>query len=239
MERIIVAQNHNIATITLNAPDNGNAADAAMLEELQQALESLAREQDLRALILRGAGADFCRGRVSADHIASSALQVRQTLSGVIALNQALRHFPIPTLAAVEGRALGFGCGLAVLCDITIVGKGAHLGFPELLRDMPPTIVMSYLGRLMPRKKALELVLTGREIPVTEAAALGLINQVVETSQAYTEALALATAFAERDPLAVRTCCQFFREAQHMDEETAAQYGVNLLSTILSSGGRS
>ena len=239
MERILVAQHQNIATITLNAPDNGNAADSAMLEELKQVLDGLAQEHSLRALILHGAGSDFCRGRVPTEHGTPSALQMRRTLGGIIAVNQVLRHFPIPTIAAVEGRALGFGCGLAVLCDITIVGKGARLGFPELLRDLPPTIVMSYLGRFIPRKKALELVLTGKEISLTEAATLGLINQIVETSQTYTEALSLATALAERDPLAVRTCRQFFREAQYIDEETAAEYGVNVLATILSSGERS
>lgn len=239
MERILVAERDDIATITLHAPDNGNAVDVVMLEELKQVLADLTPREHLRALLLHGAGQDFCRGRIPPEQGTPSALQVRHTLDGIIAVNQLLRSFPVPTIAAVEGRALGFGCGLAILCDITIVGQGARLGFPELLRDLPPTIVMSYLGRLIPRKKALELVLTGKDISVTEAATLGLINRVVETEQAYPEALALATTLAERDPLAVRTCRQFFREAQRMDEDTAAQYGINVLSTILSSRRRS
>ena len=235
MAQILVTEQNDIATITLNAPDNGNAIDSAMLAELSEVLTNLSQKESLRAVLVHGAGADFCRGRVPGEQGETSAIQVRKTLEGIIAVNKLLRYFPVPTIAAVEGRALGFGCGLAVLCDITIVGQGAHLGFPELMRDMPPTIVMSYLGNVIPRKKVLELILTGREIAVTEAAGLGLINQIVTDSQAYEEATKIASAIAKRDPLAVRTCRQFFREAQTMDEDVAAQYGINVLANVLSS----
>lgn len=239
LRQVLVEQENGIATVTLNRPDAGNAADPGMLAELADALGQLAADGELRALILRGAGDDFCRGRVPAENSGQpTALQVRQTLSGILAVNSALRHFPVPTLAAVEGRALGFGCGLAVGCDITIAGAGAQLGFPEMLRNLPPTIVMSYLGRLIPRKKALELVLTGRTVTPAEALMMGLINRVATDGQAYAEAAALARTIGERDPEAVRTCRRFFREAQAMDEEAAASYGINVLATILSSRGR-
>lgn len=226
-----------IATLILDRPDDGNSVDDATLETLAETLGTLALDPAVRALIVTGAGTDFCRGRIPtrSGGAPATALAVRERLSRIVAVNRALRYFPHPTVAAVEGRALGFGCGLAVQCDISIAGEQSRLGFPELVGDLPPLIVLSYLGRIIPRKLALDLILTGRSISGAEALQMGLISQVVPSGSSAGRARETAASLLGRNPLAVSLVRRFAREALTADEDTAAQYGITMLGAFLAS----
>lgn len=238
-EPLRLEQEGAIARVVIDRAEDGNSVDAAALSALAQALERLAGQSGVRALILTGAGADFCRGRVPTRRDQRpTALEVRSELEQILSVNRALRDFPHPTIAAVEGRALGFGCGLAAHCDITIAAQDSRLGFPELLGNLPPLIVLSYLGRVVPRKIALDLVLTARAIDAQEAQRIGLVSQVVASGTAAKSATEAATALLERDPLAVSLARKFAREALHADEDTASEYGITMLSAYLSSRAR-
>jgi enoyl-CoA hydratase/carnithine racemase len=228
-----------IVRLIINRPDDGNGADVETLEALHRSLIRLADQSDVDALILTGAGADFCRGRIPPRREkAPTAMEVRSELEGIVNVNRALRDFPHPTIAAVEGRALGFGSGLAAHCDITIAAENARLGFPEILNNLPPLIVLSYLGRVVPRKIALDLVLTARTLSADDALRIGLVGEVVAPGTTGQRAREVAGALLERDPQAVLLARKFAREALQADEDTASEYGITMLAAYLSSRSR-
>jgi enoyl-CoA hydratase/carnithine racemase len=205
-----------IWTATLDNPEAGNAITPAMLDQLSEGLLEAARTPDCVALVLQGAGDQFSIGRMrGAGHARLTPVGIRTELE-----------------AAVRGQALGAACGLVARCDLAVAAADARFGFPEIKAGIPPTIVMSYVAKAFPTKQAFELIVTGREMSAVEAQALGFVNRVVPAEQVLQEAIVLAQAIAAADPLVVRTCKQFFREAQEMSYAAAARYGVNLLATI-------
>lgn len=188
-----------IAVLTLNRPAKRNAMSLAMQRELLAAFESVACEPDLRALVLTGAGDDFCVGgdravvaRMEADRgfEREAAAQHRRVVGLLFALE-------IPVIAGIEGAAFGFGAELAACCDVVLLGEGARLADPHVRFGLAPAPVLLLVWPLLAsRLAAAELLLTGREVPAAEAVALGLASRVVPGGAARSEALALATGIA-------------------------------------------
>jgi enoyl-CoA hydratase/carnithine racemase len=237
-DAILVKVSDGVATVTLNRPEKGNVLDPPAAEALTQALRDLAANRDLKAVVLRGAGADFCAGREAPPPPPGKArtpLEVREVLEGIARANAALLAVPVPTIAALRGRALGFGCGLVIRSDVVLAAEGARLGFPEIKGDLPPTIILSYLGRVAPRKKAFELVITGREIGPEEAERLGIVTRVVPADRLDAEVDALAAALAARPRAVVQTCKEFFRDIQDMTADEAARHATSVLANVLAS----
>jgi enoyl-CoA hydratase/carnithine racemase len=236
-DAILVKVNGGVATVTLNRPEHGNVLDPPAMASLTHSLKELAGDRDLRAVILKGAGADFCAGRAAPPPPgkARTALEVREILEGIAGANAALLAVPVPTIAAVRGQALGFGCGLVIRSDIVLAAEGARLGFPEIKGDLPPTIILSYVGRVAPRKKAFELVITGREIGPEEAERVGLVTRVVPSDRLDAEVEALAAALAAKPRAVVQTCKEFFRDIQDMSVNEAARHATAVLANVLGS----
>ena len=227
-----------VATITLNRPDKGNVLDPPAAVALTQALRDAAANRDLKAVVLKGAGTDFCAGREAPSPppvTKRTAIEVREILEGIAAANAALLAVPVPTIAAVKGRALGFGCGLVIRSDMVLAAEGARLGFPEIKGDLPPTIILSYLGRVALRKKAFELVISGREMGPEEAERLGLVTRVVSAASLDAEVDTLAGALAAKPRAVVRTCKEFFRDIQDMSVDEAARHATAVLANVLAS----
>jgi enoyl-CoA hydratase/carnithine racemase len=222
-----------IWTATLDNPEAGNAITPAMLEQLSAGLLEAARTPDCVALVLQGAGDQFSIGRMrGTGHERLTPVGIRGELEVITRANALLVEVPCVTIAAVRGQALGAACGLVARCDLAVAAADARFGFPEIKAGIPPTIVMSYVAKAFPTKQAFELIVTGREMSAVEAQALGFVNRVVPAEQVLQEAIVLAQTIAAADPLVLRTCKQFFREAQEISYAAAARYGVNLLATI-------
>lgn len=237
-DAILVKVTGGVATVTLNRPEKGNVLDPPAAQALTRALRDLASNPDLKTVVLKGKGADFCAGREAPPPPPGrtrTALEIREILEGIAAANAALLAVPVPTIAAVRGRALGFGCGLVIRSDIVLAAEGARLGFPEIEGDLPPTIILSYVGRVALRKKAFELVITGREIGPEEAERLGLVTRVVPADRLEAEVDALAAALAARPRPVVQTCKEFFRDVQDMTVEQAARHATSVLANVLAS----
>jgi methylglutaconyl-CoA hydratase len=237
-DAILVDVKNGVGTVTLNRPGKGNALDPPAADALTQALKDLAADRELRAVVLKGAGADFCAGREAPPPPAGkarTALEVREVLEGIGRANAALLAVPVPTIAAVRGRALGFGCGLVIRADVVLAAEGARLGFPEIQGDLPPTIILSYLGRVAPRKKAFELVISGREFGPEEGEKLGIVTRVVPADRLDAEADTLAAALAGRPRAVVQTCKEFFRDVQDMSVDEAARHATAVLANVLAS----
>lgn len=192
--------------LTLNRPSTKNALGKAMMEEFRARLDALRFDSSVRAVILRSAvpkvfcaGADLKeRATMSKQEVAAFVHGLREAFSGVAAL-------PMPTIAAIEGAALGGGCELALACDFRIAGADALLGLPETaLAIIPGAGGTQRLPRLIGASRAKELIFTGRRLTGAQADAYGLLTRLVPAGQAEANALALAREILPNGPVAVR-----------------------------------
>jgi len=193
-----------IAVVTLSRPEARNAINLEVVNELHIALEALGREGSTRVLILTGAGkAAFASG---ADIRELRERRAADALRGInSSLFLAVERFPLPTIAAVNGYALGGGCELALACDLRIASESSRFGQPEVGLGIIPAAGATYrLPRLVGAGRARELILTGRIIDADEALAIGLVNRVVPDDRLLEEARSTALLIARKGPLALR-----------------------------------
>jgi enoyl-CoA hydratase len=202
--RVKVEVSERIATVTIDRPEARNAIDKQTTQELRGALEELAGRDDVHALILTGAGGKaFVSG---ADIGELKARRKADALRGINAsLFRALEDFPWPTIAAINGWALGGGCEIAMACDLRVAGESAKLGQPEAGLGILAAAGGTYrLPRLVGIARAKEILFTGAVLDAKEALAIGLVNRVVADAKVMAEARALASKILEQSPLAVR-----------------------------------
>jgi len=194
-----------VARITLNRPEKRNALNDELLGTLKDSLALAAEEDQVRVVLLTGAGPDFCSGAdlaaldQSADAGVLEHLATAHELADVFL---AIRHHPKPVVAGVRGRAFAGGCGLATACDIVLAAESAQFGYPEVKIGFIPAMVMAILRRSVGEKQAFELLTTGDPIGTVYAQSIGLINRVFPDEifeanvEAYVELLAARPASA-------------------------------------------
>jgi len=183
-----------IATLTLNRPDRKNALSIAIRDELSDHLDALRDDEDLRALILTGAGDTFCAG-FDLEEFGADDARVRDLLwPSSDRFHHSVLRFPLPTVAAVNGAALAGGFDLAVLCDLRVAGRSAMFAHPE---HTFATVVYAPLHDLVGGAVARDLCLTGRRINAEEALQLGLVSRVVPDEDLRAAALAVAAEIAK------------------------------------------
>jgi enoyl-CoA hydratase len=195
-----------VALLTLARPERLNAIDRRMLNELQHALDDVERDDELRVLVVQGAGGNFSSGFDLKEQMQARPMgheDWRQILDKDFSIVTRFWHLNKPTIAAVEGYCLAGGCELALCCDITLAAEDAVFGEPEL--KFGAGIVVMILPWLVGPKRAKEIILTGADrISALEAARIGLINRVVPRDQVEFAALALARHIAVIDPSLVQ-----------------------------------
>jgi methylglutaconyl-CoA hydratase len=220
-----------IARVTMNRPEKRNALNDELVAGLKSALCRAHDDEEIRVVILAGAGSDFCAG---AD---LSALQKIANASVAENLNDArslmelftlLREVRVPIIAAVRGRALAGGCGLALGCDLVIAEKEARFGFPEVKIGFVPAMVMTILRRNVSEKKAFELIALGGEISAGEAASFGLINRAVDASSFDSEVNGLAAKLAGLSPSAITLSKQLLYKIDSLSFVEALESGVDV-----------
>lgn len=203
---IVVEKLAPIARLTLNRPERANALDQAMLEEIGAALDAAEKDNDVRALIVRGAGAAFSSGfdlKEQMERQPRGVDQWRVILRRDFDTVMRFWHFPRPTIAAVRGPCLAGACELALACDLTIAADDAFFGEPEL--KFGAGIVAMILPWVVGAKIAKEIILTGEDrIPAARAREIGMVNRVVPAAELDAAALALAQHVAAIDPELVK-----------------------------------
>ena len=167
-----------IATVTLNRPDRGNAFDQTMLDELGDQLKALAADDAVRIVVLRGAGQHFCTGADLTSRGPSTPTQpAKYSLRDVLAT---LDGLPKPTIAVVEGGAIGGGAGMVVCCDVAIATRAAFFSIPEVRVGMPPMGIMPFMVRAMGHRAFRRYGLSGERIAAVDALRLGLVHELCE-----------------------------------------------------------
>jgi len=164
-----------VAFITLNRPPL-NWLNLEMMEEFNAYLESLKREKTLKLLVIQAMGKAFSVGVEVADHLGDLGPKMIETFHKMFRLMDSLK---VPSIGVVNGAALGGGCELAIYCDMVIATERAKFGQPEIQVGVFPPIAALIFPRMIGRKKAMELILTGDTIGAQEALTLGLVNKVV------------------------------------------------------------
>jgi methylglutaconyl-CoA hydratase len=169
-----------IARITLNRSEKRNAITSAMMSALRESFDRAADDSTVRVLLIRGSGNDFCAG-LDLSEVLESAENEAASLASARRLGDlyiAMRRHPKPIVAAVQGRALGGGAGIATASDLIIAAESAQFGYPEVKLGFIPAIVATMLRRAVNERQAMELTLTGEPLSAARACAIGLINRI-------------------------------------------------------------
>ncbi len=222
--RVLTGRDGAIATVTLNRPHVRNALDLAMRQELEAALAALAADAAVRVVVLRGAGDHFCAGgdvklmRELPPSVELGRTRV-ETLGRAIL---ALARFRAPTIAMVDGAAVGAGCNLALACDLIVCSERATFGEVFARVGLVPDAGGSYfLSRRIGIARAKELVFTADVIDARAAERIGLVNRVVPSGDLDREVRALAARIVAGPPRALSAAKALLDDGQHRDLESA------------------
>ena len=196
------------AVLTLARADRRNALSRVLIADLDAAVRRAADDPAARCVILTGEGPAFCAG-MDLDELRSTLTADAEVIwadaQRLAELFDRLYALPKPTIAAVNGAAVAGGAGLVTVCDLALAVPTARFGYPEVRRGLVAAMVMPHLLRHVGERCARYLLLTGELIDADQAAAMGLINQVVGATGLLDAALAWATACAEGGPQALAT----------------------------------
>jgi methylglutaconyl-CoA hydratase len=216
-----------VLTFTLNNPDAGNEVTAPMFDAMIAALRSEATLPQARVLRIRALGEVFCTGR---ERRGSDAVSIHREVSHLIELKRLLRASALITIAEVQGDAFGFGFGLAILCDFTLVSSSAKLAFPEMRKGLPPAAIMAYLGRYALPKQVFPMVLFGDAITPDAALNAGLVTRVCAPDSLRAEADSLADRIVALDDTGARQCKSFFQAAEESSLEHSFRCATETLT---------
>jgi len=238
-DAFLVAAAGPIARITLNRPEVGNILTMDALRALGRTITELGAGAERRAILVTGAGKDFCLGRDTTGGPPKekpTAVQMRANLTQpILDVYRALREAPVPVIAAVQGRASGLGCAFISGCDIAIASSSARFRLPEMEKDLPPTLAISALLHRVPPKMITTMVYSLGEIDAQTALAAGFVGRVVPDAELARATEELCATLAERTPIAVRTVKEYLRTALYMDAGGASDLAGISLANVLSS----
>ena len=213
-----------VALVTLDRPEVLNALDYQTLGELVEALETLDTEDSVRCIVITGAGDRAFAAGADIKEMAD-ATPVTLTVANNLARWERLRRIRLPIIAAVRGFALGGGCELAMACDMVVAADDATFGQPEIkIGIMPGAGGTQRLTRALGKAKAMEMILTGRNMSASEALERGLVSQVVAREETVPAALALAAEIAALPPLAVRAAKESVNRAYELSLEAGLEF---------------
>lgn len=226
-----------VARITLNRPDKRNALNDELIDVLKDTLALAAGDEQVRVVLIAGAGKDFCAGADldALDRTAEDgALHHLEAAHDLASLFLAIRHHPKPVIAAVNGRALAGGCGLATACDVVLAAESAQFGYPEVKIGFIPAMVMAILRRSVGEKKAFDLLASGDPICAAEAERIGLITRAIprDAFEAEVEKYANALAAKPASALALTKSLLYHIDGMTFDAAIEAGARANALARM-------
>ncbi|MGA3027134.1 MAG: enoyl-CoA hydratase [Bryobacteraceae bacterium] len=220
-----------IRTITLNRPERRNALSLELMEDLIAALDQVSRDAATRVVVLAAAGKVFCAGHDLSEMVDRQADDYRRIFDVCAALMKTLQTIPQPVIARVEGLATAAGCQLVATCDLAIASTEAAFATPGVRIGLFCSTPMVALTRAIGRKRAMEMLLTGRVVSAETAAAWGLVNACVPADQLDREVAALAERIAEASSFTVGLGKQAFYAQIDLDQDRAYAHTKEVMST--------
>ena len=231
-ETLLVEQTDAVALIRLNRPKALNALNSELLGELAAALGQIEADDSIRCVVLTGSDRAFAAGADIKEMSDKSYAQMYR-LNFFADAARAVESFRKPIIAAVAGYALGGGCELAMLCDFIIAAENAKFGQPEINLGVSPGIGGSQrLTRFVGKSKAMDMVLTARQMDAAEAERSGLVSRVVPVDKLIEEAMAAAAKIASLSPLAVMVNKEMVNQAYETTLSAGVQFERRLFHSL-------
>ena len=221
LAHLLLERDGGTARVTLNRPDRRNALSLALMTELREVLEALGADPGTRAIVIAGAGAGFSAGHDLSEMVGRDAEFYDRLFDECTRLMEAIHRVPQPVIARVHGVATAAGCQLVAACDLAIAEEGARFATPGVRIGLFCSTPMVPLSRAIGRKRALEMLLTGRMVDADTARDWGLINDVVPADELDAAVAALAERVAEASPRTLAIGKQAFYEQVERDEAGA------------------
>jgi len=227
---ILIERDAPVATITMNRPEKRNALSSEMMRELTDALRSLSGESDVRAIVLAANGPAFSAGHDLRELVDGDINRYRAVFDLCTELMETIQQIPQPVIASVQKIATAAGCQLVATCDLAVAAEEATFGTPGVKIGLFCTTPMVALSRAVGRKRALQMLMTGKLISAETAADWGLINTVVPADQLVGATRDLALAIANASPLTVALGKQAFYTQIDLDQPKAYAYAKEVMS---------
>ncbi len=225
-----------VAVLTLNAPSSINALSEAMIGELSGALDGIAGDREIKAVILRGAGDNFCAGHNLKEMTArredeDGGFQYFQDLfASCSAMMMRITRLPQPVIAEVQGIATAAGCQLVATCDLAVAAEDARFATSGVNIGLFCSTPMVALSRNVSRKQAMEMLLLGEFQPAERALELGLVNQVVPRQRLSAAATDMARRITDKSPAAVKIGKEAFYAQAEMSLEEAYAFAGRVMA---------
>lgn len=228
---------NNIATITFNRPKALNALNGELLRELSSALDAIEKDEEIRVLVLTGAGEKaFVAGADISELTTFNALQAKKFSEAGHAAITKLQQLSIPVIAAVNGFALGGGSEIALACDFIYASENAKFGLPEInLGIIPGFGGTQRLPRLIAKNRAKEMIFTGKMITAAEALEIGLVNRITPPDTLMDEVLTTADAISRKGAVSLRAAKHAVNSGFDVDMQTGAQIEIDAFALCFAS----
>ena len=230
MSNAIFQLNSGIATITLNRPERRNALSLELMCDLIAEFENLRTQKDVRAVILAASGKVFSSGHDLSQMTGRTINDYRQIFEVCTVLMQTIQSIPQPVIARVQGIATAAGCQLVATCDLAIASEDAQFATPGVKIGLFCTTPMVALTRAIGRKRAMEMLLTGKMINAHTAAEWGLVNRVVPTADLESETHRLASDITGASSFTIGLGKQAFYSQIDLDQPKAYAYAKEVMS---------
>lgn len=226
-----------VARITIDRAERRNAINPEVVRGIAAHLDDAEQNDDIRVVVLTGSGDKaFCAGGdLGGMTDAGGKVGEHHMRAEVGDLFTKMRRSPLPIVARVNGHALAGGFGLMLACDLVIAAEDADIGTPEVNLGLWPFMISAIIQRDVPRKVALDMMLTGRRMPVSEGERWGFVNKVVPPADLDTAVDALTRELASKSPLIVGLGKRSFYRAEDMDLSSSLEYLAGMLTVCLSS----
>jgi enoyl-CoA hydratase/carnithine racemase len=222
-----------IGVITLNRPEKRNALSLELLDELNAMLTTVSEDNDVRVVIIKGEGKVFCAGHDISQLVDRKMTDYTAIFDTCVVVMEKIQGLPQPVIAQVHGVATAAGCQLVAACDLAVAEEGTLFGTPGVKIGLFCTTPGVPLVRAIGRKRALEMLFTGRMISAQEAEQYGLVNKVVPADQLAVETKALAEKIAEASPLTLSMGKEAFYTQVNLADSHAYDYAKRVIVTNL------
>lgn len=229
LEYLLVEDALPAVIITMNRPEQRNALSTGLMREMIAELERQSARPECRVIILRGAGPAFSAGHDLREMLNRTIAEEREVFNVCTRMMQTIQRVPQPVIASVHGIATAAGCQLVATCDLAIASENARFATPGVKIGFFCSTPQVALSRNIGRKRAMEMLLTGKPIDAHTAAAWGLVNRVVSPERLDAQVLELANQIASASPLTLKVGKQSFYQQIEVDQATA----YNLMSEVM------